>query len=122
MSPGRGSDGRWPSWVYDAGEEPDYRFTFANERTFLAWVRTALALLAAGVALDVAGVGLDPAVRRGLAVAVVLTGMVCAAGSWVRWARAERAMRVGHFLPSSGLSLLVSGVVVGAALTLLVAL
>ena len=31
--------------------EPDYRFTLANERTFLAWVRTALGLLAAAVAV-----------------------------------------------------------------------
>lgn len=30
----------------DNGSEPDYRFTLANERTFLAWVRTSLALLA----------------------------------------------------------------------------
>jgi putative membrane protein len=30
--------------------EPDYRFTLANERTFLAWQRTALGLLAAAVA------------------------------------------------------------------------
>ena len=38
---------RW--WVSaDDGEEPDYRFTLANERTFLAWVRTALGLLAGG--------------------------------------------------------------------------
>lgn len=31
------------------GEEPDPRFTLANERTFLAWTRTALALLASAV-------------------------------------------------------------------------
>src|ERR1700731_987022 len=31
--------------------EPDYRFTLANERTFLAWQRTALGLLAAAVAV-----------------------------------------------------------------------
>ena len=31
--------------------EPDYRFTLANERTFLAWERTALGLLAAAVAV-----------------------------------------------------------------------
>ena len=37
---------RWPGWVYDEGDEPDPRFSFANERTFLAWVRTALGLLA----------------------------------------------------------------------------
>jgi len=30
------------------GTEPDPRFTFANERTFLAWSRTALALVVAG--------------------------------------------------------------------------
>jgi uncharacterized membrane protein YidH (DUF202 family) len=32
--------------------EPDYRFTLANERTFLAWVRTAPGPLAGGVAVD----------------------------------------------------------------------
>ena len=32
------------------GQDPDPRFTFANERTFLAWNRTALALIAAGLA------------------------------------------------------------------------
>jgi putative membrane protein len=31
----------------DGGREPDYRFSLANERTMLAWVRTALALDAA---------------------------------------------------------------------------
>jgi hypothetical protein len=30
--------------------EPDYRFTYANERTFLAWVRTSVALIGVGVA------------------------------------------------------------------------
>ena len=30
----------------------DYRFSLANERTFLAWVRTSLALLAGGIALE----------------------------------------------------------------------
>ena len=33
-------------------QEPDYRFTLANERTFLAWMRTALATLAAGLVFD----------------------------------------------------------------------
>lgn len=34
------------------GEAPDYRFSLANERTFLAWIRTSLGFLAAGVGLD----------------------------------------------------------------------
>ena len=52
-------DKRWPGWVYDDGDEPDPRFSFANERTFLAWVRTALALLAGGVALHVLPLTID---------------------------------------------------------------
>lgn len=39
---------REPSWRHQ-GQEPDYRFSLANERTFLAWMRTALALVAAAV-------------------------------------------------------------------------
>jgi putative membrane protein len=33
------------------GKDPDYRFTLANERTFLARIRTALAILAGSVVL-----------------------------------------------------------------------
>ena len=42
------------------GEEPDYRFSLANERTFLAWIRTALAVLAGGVILDQFSTKLGP--------------------------------------------------------------
>ena len=35
---------RRPRSVYGGGEEPDPRFSLANERTALAWMRTALAL------------------------------------------------------------------------------
>ena len=43
----------WPGGGADPGEghEPDPRFTFANERTFLAWSRTALALVVAGLGI-----------------------------------------------------------------------
>ena len=40
-------DRRFPRSVYGEGEEPDPRFSLANERTFLAWLRTALAMYAA---------------------------------------------------------------------------
>jgi len=50
---------REPTWRQD-GEEPDYRFSLANERTFLAWIRTALALLAGGVLLDQFSTRLHP--------------------------------------------------------------
>ncbi|MDQ7905703.1 DUF202 domain-containing protein [Phytohabitans sp. ZYX-F-186] len=54
--------GRWPSWVYRSGSEPDPRFTLANERTFLAWIRTALGLVAAAAPM-VIGVAVAARVR-----------------------------------------------------------
>ena len=55
---------RRPGWVYDEGAEPDARYSLANERTFLAWIRTALAVLAAGVALDALDLSLAPGSSR----------------------------------------------------------
>jgi putative membrane protein len=92
---------RWPGWVYETGEEPDYRFSFANERTFLAWVRTGLALIAAGVALDSFDVGLGDTAARLCAAVLVLLGGWSAGAAWWRWARSERAVRRGEPLPAS---------------------
>ena len=105
---------RWPGFVYDEGEEPDYRFSFANERTFLAWIRTALALLAAGVAVDVVDLSLSDSAQHTLAVLLVVTGLVTALASWARWALSERAMRRREALPSFG-SATVFGLVVAVA-------
>ena len=113
--------GRWPGWVYGEGEEPDVRFTLANERTFLAWIRTALALLAAGVATDAFDVGLRGAAKGLLTVSLVVLGLVCAVAAWFRWARAERALRRGDPLPSLPLAAVLAAGVVGVALVLLVA-
>lgn len=99
---------RWPSWIYDGGEDPDYRFSFANERTFLAWIRTALALLAAGVAVDVVELDMSGHLQRGLAILLVALGLGSAVAAWVRWALAERAMRRHGPLPSFGMGALVT--------------
>jgi len=110
---------RWPRWVYAAGTEPDPRFTFANERTFLAWLRTALALVSAGVVLDVVDLPLAEAEERFIALSLVVLGLACALSSWARWARAERALRRQEPLPSSPLGvLLAAGVVVVCAVLL----
>ncbi|HEY5853786.1 MAG TPA: DUF202 domain-containing protein [Aldersonia sp.] len=103
---------RWPKWVYGAGEDPDYRFSFANERTFLAWLRTSLALVAAGVALDAVHLEWPRGVQVSLAVALIALGLLCAFVSWARWARSERAMRTGAPLPG----FLVGAILVGAVL------
>jgi len=113
---------RRPHWVYDAGEEPDPRFSLANERTFLAWVRTALAMLAGAVALDSLGVPSSAPLRTTTVVALVLFGGSMTALAYVRWAKVERAMRERTPLPSFGLGLWVTTAIVLVAALLAVAL
>src|SRR4051794_34662461 len=89
---GRMDDNRVPQWIYGAGKEPDYRFSLANERTFLAWIRTSLGLIGGGVAVEAFGVA-SPDVRSFLVTLLVTLGGVCGAAASVRWARIERALR-----------------------------
>lgn len=98
-------DRRWPRSVYGVGAEPDPRFSFANERTTLAWLRTALALIAAGVSVDVFLDDLTSVLRKAVAVGLLLLGVACSVGAFVRWARNERALRDRQPLPGSGLAL-----------------
>ena len=86
----------------DSAEESelDYRFTFANERTFLAWQRTALGLLAAAVALVQLVPELAiPGARRLLGVGLALLATVTSVMGLLRWQQADRAMRRGDPLP-----------------------
>lgn len=113
---------RRPRWVYEQGQEPDPRFSMANERTFLAWVRTALAMLAGAVALHSLGIPHPEWLRSVLVVALVLLGGVMTALAYVRWARVERAMRTHTPLPAFGLGLAMALAVVVVAVLLAVAL
>jgi putative membrane protein len=113
---------RWPEWVYRDGVEPDARFSFANERTFLAWIRTSLAFLAAGVAVDAVPLSIPNGVQRVLAALMVVLGLMAAAASWLRWALAERAMRRGEPLPAAGLGTVMTVGVIAAGIVLLVTL
>lgn len=83
------------------GDEPDYRFTLANERTFLAWIRTALALAAGGLAAE----SLLPDLygSKALGIALLAVSFVTAATAYRRWALTETAMREGRSLPESRL-------------------
>jgi putative membrane protein len=83
------------------GKDPDYRFTLANERTFLAWIRTALALAAGGlVAISLISdfYGAEP-----LGLALLALSLVTSVGAYRRWALSETAMRLGQPLPPSSL-------------------
>ncbi|MFD3871937.1 YidH family protein [Streptomyces sp. NPDC058623] len=90
-----------PSRLRDEGETPDYRFSLANERTFLAWIRTALALVGGGFAVDQFLPDLRWGVRVGMAFALLAVGAACALRAVNHWTRCERAMRRGEDLPLS---------------------
>lgn len=82
------------------GQEPDPRFSLANERTFLAWIRTALALVAGGIAIEAFAVDIfEPTVRKGIAVLLIVLGMFVSGGAFMRWLGVERAMRHARPLP-----------------------
>ncbi len=91
-----------PEKVETVGERPDYRFSLANERTFLAWIRTGLALIAGGLAC---AQFLPPLpiryLREVISLALLVLGAIVALRAVDHWARIERAMRTGTELPAS---------------------
>ena len=100
---------RWwdPAGPVDSadGAEPDARFTFANERTFLAWSRTALALVVAGLAIvqllpPFPGV---PWGRHIIGTPLILLGSAVAVISYLEWQSNQRALRRGEPLTRSAL-------------------
>ena len=105
-------------------DEPDVRFTYANERTFLAWNRTAVALIATGVAatqllpeFHVAGG------RQVLGIPLIALGALVSVTSFQQWRANEKAMRRRQPLPRSPMALVLSigiGVVAVIAVVLVV--
>jgi putative membrane protein len=92
-----------------AGSDPDYRFTLANERTFLAWFRTALALTAGGVAV----VQLVPALAfpdalRLLGILLTVAGGGLSLAAVLRWRRVQAAMRRAEDLPPTRIPVILS--------------
>ena len=91
-----------PNEMDEGGQQPDYRFSLANERTFLAWIRTGLALVGGGLATAAFVPPLRwPYLREGTSLALLLLGAAIALRAVDHWARCERAMRVGAPLPRS---------------------
>ena len=89
--------------------EPDVRFTYANERTFLAWNRTALALIATGVAATQLLPEFHvPGGRRILGIPLIALGALVAVTSFTQWRANERAMRLRQPLPKSPMSLVLA--------------
>lgn len=105
--------------LQSVGTDPDYRFTFANERTFLAWLRTGLALLAGAVALASLVHDFGPqSLRITITIFLLILALVVTVGAYGRWDRAERALRENRSLPSDPLPRLVAA---GAGITVVAA-
>jgi putative membrane protein len=110
----------WLTRLLGGGDEPDPRFTLANERTFLAWVRTALALIAGGVGVEALLAGqMSAPLHTGLASLLVLAGGVTGVGGFRRWLVVERAMRRREPLPPPPLALVTVAVVLAVAVAAL---
>jgi putative membrane protein len=106
---------REPDWRRE-GQMPDYRFSLANERTFLAWIRTALAILAGAIAIDqLAPQIAPPPVRVVLCLALAGIGALLAAEAYRRWTLQEQAMRNNQELPHAWLLVAMTAVVAAAA-------
>ncbi|HSP36138.1 MAG TPA: DUF202 domain-containing protein [Frankiaceae bacterium] len=102
-------------------KEPDYRFTLANERTFLAWIRTSLALLAAAVALGHLLPDFGPdALRKIASVALAALATVTAASSVLRWHRVQLAVNRAEPLPRSIITWVLAGLTLAIGVLVLV--
>ena len=108
---------RRPRRVYDVGGEIDPRFSLANERTLLAWLRTALALVVAGTAVVALAELISPAwLVEVLAVIAFAGGGTTAVMGYVQWQRVERAMRRGEPLPGGVGAVVVLATILAIAL------
>ncbi|WP_024793230.1 YidH family protein [Tomitella biformata] len=110
--------------IGDAAEpierEPDYRFTLANERTFLAWIRTALGLVAGGVVVHQLIEPLkNSAARTVIALGCVVLAILVSGAAYFHWRSVQQAMRRSEPLPGS---LLVPVLAIGTSIIAVVAL
>ncbi len=95
-----------------AGDEPDYRFTLANERTYLAYLRTSLACYAGGLsAVQFLDLGPDRWPARIIGIVLVLAGIVTTAGAFRRWQANQVAIRGGAPLPVTRLPLMLGATI-----------
>ena len=124
-----GEQDRWPRTVYATGTEPDPRFSFANERTFLAWWRSGLTAFAvaigAGKLVPAVADDVEPWPYELLGAGFALLGAAFVGYGWVRHRAVDRALAAGTYAPPSGVAVAAftaGGLVLGLGVLLVVAL
>ena len=93
-------------------EEPDVRFSLANERTLLAYQRTSIGLIGAAVA--VAHFIDDSTIALVLASLLLVCGAFSAIGGYQRYVAADRAIREGRPLGPGRAAMLLSAGLIAA--------
>ena len=106
-------------WV--AQDDVDPRYSLANERTFLAWIRTSLGLLVAAAALMAVNLPWPAGAVRALAVVLAAAAGGSAFASWARWRKVEEAISTGQAAPPPRAHILLTGAV-GLASAVVIAL
>lgn len=113
----------WRPRSFRDGTDPDPRFTLANERTLLAWLRTAMALIAAAVGLHAfAGDTLSQPIQAPITVLLLVGALVLVIAAMRRWMSVEAAMRLGRALPVPRATLILAGVLVISTTAMLLAI
>ena len=129
---------REPSWRQQ-GKEPDYRFSLANERTFLAWIRTGIAFMGFGFVVARFGLFLREMAHSNnvtvaqpnngfslpVGIALIVAGIVVNLIAALRYHRYIRALDQGKFRQAFGVAFtyLVAGflVIIGLAVAVYLA-
>ena len=102
------------------GKDPDYRFSLANERTFLAWVRTALGFFTAAIAVDQLATTInDHTFKPFICIALLVISIMCTVLGYSNWKGNEVAMRLDQGLDYSKAIKLIPLLMVSIILALL---
>ena len=109
-----------PPWWPSVGEEPDPRWTLANERTLLAYQRTALGLLVAGLAVvGSRSVAEAPLWLSAIGLPLIVLGAAVGLEGRRRFLSAQKAMRTGEPLDAPAVAVFLPwGIAAVAALCL----
>lgn len=112
-----------PRWWPTTGDEPDPRWSLANERTLLAYGRTALALVVAGFAVvGSSAVTETPAWLAAIGLPLIGLGGGVALAGRRRFLVAQHAMRTGAPLPAPAVAAFLPwGIAATAALGIVLA-